>query len=119
MDDDLSTPQALGVLFDLARCLQTYRNQMTHREAAVGPFLMGVNELLTLCRVLGLLQSDLHSSPVIAPEVRERIERLVAARAQARARRDWGEADRMREELVRLGVTLEDTRQGTIWKWKP
>jgi cysteinyl-tRNA synthetase len=119
MDDDLSTPQALGVLFDLARCLQTYRNQMTHREAAVGPFLMGVNELLTLCRVLGLLQSDLHSSPVIAPEVRERIERLVEARAQARARRDWGEADRMREELVRLGVTLEDTRQGTIWKWKP
>jgi len=119
MDDDFNTPQALGVLFDLARCLQTYRNQMAHGEAAAGPFLMGVNELLTLCRVLGLVQLDLHSSPVIAPEVRERIERLVEARAQARARRDWGEADRIREELVRLGVTLEDTRQGTAWKWKP
>jgi len=119
MDDDFNTPQALGVLFDLVRCLQAYRSQMAHGKAAVGPFLMGVNELLTLCRVLGLAQSALRSSPVIPPEVRERVERLVEARAQARARRDWVEADRIRQELVRLGVILEDTRQRTIWKWKP
>ncbi len=119
MDDDFNTPQALGALFDLARCLQAYRSQIAHGEAAVGPFLLGVNELLTLCRVLGLTQSALRSFPVIPPELRERIERLVEARAQARTRRDWVEADRIRQELVRLGVILEDTRQGTIWKWKP
>ncbi len=103
----------------MARCLQAYRSQIAHGEAAVGPFLLGVNELLTLCRVLGLTQSALRSSPVIPPELRERIERLVEARAQARTRRDWVEADRIRQELVRLGVILEDTRQGTSWKWKP
>ena len=119
MDDDFNTPQAVGVLFDLVRVLQTYRSQMAQGEAAVGPFLLGVNELLALCRVLGLAQSPLPSAPVLFPEMRERIERLVEARTQARARRDWVEADRLRQELVRLGVTIEDTRQGTVWKWKP
>ncbi len=118
MDDDFNTPQAIGVLFDLARSLQSYRGEMAHGAVSVGPFLLGVNELLTLCRVLGLAESA-RSSTVIAPEVRERIERLVQTRAAARARRDWVEADRIRQELVRLGVALEDTRQGTVWKWRP
>ena len=40
-------------------------------------------------------------------------------REQARKQRDFAEADRLRDELVRLGVTLKDTRGGTTWTLAP
>jgi cysteinyl-tRNA synthetase len=48
--------------------------------------------------------------------VKARIESLVYLRQEARRQRDFAEADRLREELSRLGVVLEDTRDGTTWK---
>src|SRR5207245_2440368 len=56
MDDDFNTPQALGVLFDLARFLQGVRTQLEQGRVGAGPFLMGVGGLVTLGRVLGLLE---------------------------------------------------------------
>ncbi|HVS29424.1 MAG TPA: cysteine--tRNA ligase, partial [Solirubrobacteraceae bacterium] len=56
MDDDFNTPQALGVLFDLARLLQGARAQADDGRLAAGVLLMGVGELVTLARALGLLE---------------------------------------------------------------
>jgi cysteinyl-tRNA synthetase len=115
MDDDFNTPQALGVLFDLARALYTVRDQVVKDPGSVEALLAGVGELVRLGRVLGLLERRREAMP-LDPELRGRIESLVSRRHAARQRRDFGEADRLRQELSRMGVTLEDTAAGTTWK---
>ena len=115
MDDDFNTPQALGVLFDLARVLHGAREQVAQGTAGAGAFLLGVGELVMLARVLGLLEGA-RKEAVVDPQLKARIESLVYLRQEARRRRDFGEADRLRDELTRLGVLIEDTRDGTTWK---
>jgi cysteinyl-tRNA synthetase len=119
MDDDFNTPQALGVLFDLARFLQGTRTQLEQGRVGAGPFLMGVGELVTLGRVLGLLELGARAPAPVDPQLKARVESLVYLREQARKQRDFAEADRLRDELVRLGVTLKDTRDGTTWTLAP
>ena len=116
MDDDFNTPQALGALFDLARLLHTAREQVAQGVVGAGAFLIGVGELVIIARVLGLLEGAGRRSVAIDPQVKARIESLVYLRQEARRQRDFLEADRLREELSRLGVVLEDTRDGTTWK---
>jgi cysteinyl-tRNA synthetase len=116
MDDDFNTPQALGALFDLARVLYAARDQVAQGAAGAGAFLMGVSELVILARVLGLLEQERRPGPPVDPQLKARIESLVYLRQEARTRRDFAEADRLRDELAAMGVTLEDTREGTSWK---
>jgi cysteinyl-tRNA synthetase len=103
MDDDFGTPEARAALFGLARDLDAYQRDGGDPAA----FAAGVRTLVTLGRALGLFERlpDLAGPP---PE----IERLVAERADARARRDWSRSDALREELLRLGWAVEDTPAG-------
>ena len=116
MDDDFNTPQALGVLFDLARVLNTARDQMTHGAAGAGAFLLGVAELSTLAGVLGLLEGAAREREPVDAQLQARVESLVNRRQEARKQRDFAEADRLRDELTGLGVLMEDTPGGTTWK---
>jgi cysteinyl-tRNA synthetase len=115
MDDDFNTPQALAALFDLTRLLYAERDRVTRTGAAADGFVKGVAELVTLARALGLLEMRARGPVPIEPDVKDRIESLVAQRGDARRRRDFSEADRLRDELQRMGVVLEDTPQGTTW----
>ena len=81
-----------------------------------GAFLMGVGELVMLSQVLGLLEGTGRRPTAIDPQLQARVESLVYLRQEARQQRDFAEADRLRDELTRLGVVLEDTRDGTTWK---
>ena len=115
MDDDFNTPQALGVLFDLARYLQGLRARVEQGEVGAGAFLMGAGELVTLGRTLGLLEPRARAAAPVDRELKARIESLVYLREQARKQRDFAEADRLRDALSELGVILKDTRDGTTW----
>jgi len=116
MDDDFNTPDALAVLFDLAREINRLREtekQQAQLYAAI---------LQYLASILGLLQQDpeqflkLGMQQEIADE--EKINGLIAARNAARAAKNWQEADRIRDELLSIGVSLEDTPTGTDWRRK-
>ena len=107
MDDDFNTPQALGVLFDLARMLSEARDRTSADERAREHFAGGVSELVTLGQVLGLLQRAAEVGGTPADVLR-----LVEDRGQARARRDWRRADQLRDEIQRLGWSVEDTPSG-------
>jgi cysteinyl-tRNA synthetase len=104
MDDDFNTPQALGVLFDFGRALAEARDR---RTGSPGALVAGVAELAQLARVLGLFG---RGAPVAGPGAD--VERLVAARGEARARRDFKRADELRDEIARLGWLVEDTPAG-------
>ncbi|MEI2741624.1 MAG: cysteine--tRNA ligase [Candidatus Competibacter sp.] len=121
MDDDFNTPEALAVLFDLARELNRLRNE--DPEAAV----RSGASLRHLAGLLGLLQSDTESylqaeageASAVDGESHyssERIEALIDERAAARKGRNWSEADRIRAVLQEAGIVLEDSAQGTIWR---
>jgi len=111
MDDDFNTPQALAVLFDLLRLLFGSREQ----GAGAGAFVAGVGRLVELARVLGLLEQSARAKAPIDPQLKARVESLVYLREQARKQHDFAEADRLRDELVALDVTLKDSRDGTTW----
>jgi len=111
MDDDFNTPQALAVLFDLLRLLYASRGE----GAGAGAFVAGVGKLVDLARVLGLLEMGPRAQAAIDPNLKAKVESLVYLREQARKQRDFAEADRLRDELLALNVTLKDSRDGTTW----
>ncbi len=109
MDDDFNTPAALGQLFDLVRGI----NQA--RDAGAGAAALGSaqNVLRELTGVLGLrLDTDRSAQQQVGPF----IELLLQVREELRQAKQWALADRIRERLAELGVTLEDGKDGTTWK---
>ena len=111
MDDDFNTPQALAALFDLAREI--------NRGAEAGSSVAQAREtLLELGReVLGLSFAEREMKP--PPELEARIGGLVRQRDELREKRRFAEADQIRQELTKLGVSLTDTPKGTQWRWIP
>jgi cysteinyl-tRNA synthetase len=112
MDDDFNTPVAMSVLFDLARDINIQRDSDPKKVAALGALLRGLGARL------GILQQDAESwfktTVEGGPDAAE-IERLIAARLAARKAKNFAEADRIRDELLKQGIRLEDKPAGTIW----
>lgn len=113
MDDDFNTPEALAVLFELAHEINRLREQNDLTQALP---LAAILKKLT--SIFGLLQQDpdVYLQGDMAKEQVAQIEALIEARQQARAEKNWAEADRVREQLSALGVVIEDTSQGTSWR---
>ncbi|GHG64271.1 cysteine--tRNA ligase [Alishewanella longhuensis] len=112
MDDDFNTPEALPVLFELAREV----NRFKETEPAKAAELAGLLSLLA--GVLGLLQGDAESflqSGASVDDVAE-IEALIAKRNAARAAKDWPAADAARAELTAKGIIVEDKNGVTSWR---
>ncbi len=105
MDRDFNSPQALAALFDLVRDINRAVDQGANVEEAQ-------QALRELCAVLGFSfeapQLDLTAKPFI--------DLLVDLRTELRKEKQWQLADRVRTSLKELGVALEDTPQGTVWK---
>ncbi|AGY57607.1 cysteine--tRNA ligase [Gloeobacter kilaueensis] len=147
MDDDFNTPQALAVLFDLSKKLITGRNIVVHggnlddsaafacqwrtfkRLAAVlglEPRMVSLSanvnarsgaagDLSITSEAAALLESGALTG-VPAVEIEE-IERIIGLREQARQERNWGEADRLRQQLLDQGIILIDHKdKPTTWR---
>ena len=118
MDDDFNTPRALALIFDEARALNRFFDGKKYRglEKRVTAFRL-------MCDILGLSQQRyfdrkrerwLKKGILTASE----IEMVIARRNSARQEKNWSEADRLRDELQKKGIAIEDTPAGTVWKVK-
>jgi cysteinyl-tRNA synthetase len=119
MDDDFNTPEAIAVLQGLARELNTKRAGGADTRSAG----QVARELRELAGVLGLLRLTPEQWFRAAPGGAtgalsdEEIEARIAARLAARKAKNWAESDRIRDELARAGIVLEDKPDGTtVWR---
>ena len=126
MDDDFNTAQAIAALFDLAREINRAGDEGGSIEEAQET-LRGLSGVLGLCLKEG--QEHIDAAPFAALAVAQGIEvaggdrsaahyieALVERRAELRRARDWAGADEVRSALAELGVVLEDSAQGTVWR---
>ncbi|WP_172152278.1 cysteine--tRNA ligase [Pseudomonas tumuqii] len=113
MDDDFNSPEACAVLFELAREINRLRESDLQAAAGLAA------RLKELAGVLGVLQLEpeafLQAGAAGKVDAAE-VEALIAARLQARAEKNWGESDRIRDQLSAMGVVLEDGKGGTTWR---
>ena len=106
MDEDFGTPEAVAVLFELAA-------EVNRSKSAQ---LAGLLKALGAC--LGLLQAEPQAflQAGAAGVDAAAIEAHIAARAAAKAAKDWVEADRIRNVLLAQGIVLKDSASGTTWE---
>ncbi|MBQ1388993.1 MAG: cysteine--tRNA ligase [Clostridia bacterium] len=114
MDDDLNTANAISVIFELVREINTALSSQPSYK------LLEESEKIfeELTGVLGLVYNEqLETGTDKKDEIdAAKIEEMIAARTQARKSKNWAEADRIRDELKAMNIILEDTPQGVKWK---
>ncbi len=127
MDDDFNTAFAIGLIYDVVRDVNKFLAEVDQKreDAACLILSAAAKSFDNVGRTLGLFTRDpeewfkegrLADNRVTLPV--ERIEELIHLRNEARARKDWAEADRVRKILDDAGVTLYDRADGTVWKPK-
>ncbi len=111
MNDDFNTPVALAGLFELARDINKARETDIHQAAQLGATLRHI------ARVLGLLEQnpDVFLQGDSGVDVSQ-IEQLIVQRTQARENKHWAESDRIRDQLMAMGIVIEDNADGSTWK---
>jgi len=111
MDDDFNTADSIAVIFELVR---EVNGAVAADNSPSKPFAKAcLDAIRELADVLGLLYAR-DADP--ADDLDAQVEALIEARGQARADKNWAEADRIRDELKDMGIVLEDTPQGIKWK---
>lgn len=108
MDDDLNTADALSVIFDLVKDINT--NIITSKDISKKVIKYALDLLNELTRVLGLLYNKNDDTTL-----NDKIKELIEKRTEARNNKDWVTADAIRDELKEMNVVLEDTKQGVKW----
>ena len=104
--DDLNTP---GLIAELNKIVKGYNSSEEERKITK-------EKLILIGSVLGILQDE--SFNKISDELRNQVEDLILKRDKAKRNKDYEAADKIREELLNLGIEIKDTSNGTDWKLK-
>ncbi|MBC7877524.1 MAG: cysteine--tRNA ligase [Anaerolineales bacterium] len=109
MDNDFNTAGAMAALFELTKAINTSRDngatddQLKPAQAA----------FRGLANILGLKLEEKQGSS----EKDAQVNALIAERNEARKQKQWARSDEIRDQLKELGVTIEDSKDGTTWRW--
>ncbi len=112
MNDDFNTPEALPVLFELAKELNRVKDTDTQQAGQLAFVLRSIGEVLGVAQQApeSFLQGGQDDDEVAT------IEALIVKRNEARVNKDWAAADEARDALNALGVVLEDSAGKTTWR---
>ena len=107
MDDDLNTADAITVLFDMAKFINTKIDENSDKDLVNKTFDL----YKSLFDTLGLLAKKKDADVDVA-----NIEALRGKRSEAKKAKDFATADAIRDELAHMGITIKDTREGVKWE---
>ncbi|AGK99920.1 cysteine--tRNA ligase [Desulfoscipio gibsoniae] len=125
MDDDFNTALATGMLFNLAREVNSYlqRSDFPSPAEKIAALQKARQVFLQFNSVLGVFKTSARGEFLLEDEgsekekvVEDLIDLIIEIRQTARQNKDWPTADRMRDRLKELGIVLEDTPGGVRWK---
>ena len=114
LGDDLNTAAGLGAMFDLIRALNILMDNRQVGKGDAPEIIAAFNHFDRVLGILSLRRAEDATPPIPLAD----IEVAMHARQEARRRREFAEADRIRQDLLAKGVILEDGPQGTRWKRK-
>ena len=118
MDDDFNTPEAIAVLQNITREINSAKAAgQEAKAAALGAELRSLGSVLGLAQVDPQVWARLGVTRVEGALTDAAIEERIAARLAARKAKNWAESDRIRDELAKAGVVLEDKPGGTT-SWR-
>ena len=112
MDDDFNVPEALSVLFDLAKTINRLKQSDDIEKAKEL-----AKELVNLSNALGLLEQDPEIFLKSGVDMNEsEVQALIDEREKSRDEGDYSKADEIRDQLLEKNIILEDSREGTFWR---
>jgi len=109
MDDDFNTPLALASLYELVKAINTARDNGAN-DKHLKPAQSMLRELTD---VLGLRLAEKTGSS----DDEAKVLALIEERNEARKNKQWARSDEIRDQLKDMGVTIEDSKDGTKWRW--
>lgn len=108
MDDDLNTADAISVIFELAKFMNTNISDQSSKEFVQ----LNLDIFNELTGVLNIANKSVEEDDSLS----QKVEDLIAKRAQAKKEKNFALADQIRDELAAMGIAIEDTRHGVKWK---
>ena len=112
MDDDFNTAKALSVMFDLAKTIKSTKEEINLRTQAA-------NLLIELGRVLGFFNDiEAKLSYDLGDLSEQLLKILISVRNQVKSDKNWNLSDKIRDDLLKVGIQLLDTKDGTKWEKK-
>jgi len=109
MDNDFNTAGAIAALFEIAKAINTARDNGA-TDVQLKPAQDTFRELTG---VLGLDFAEKKGSS----EQEAQVNALIAERIEARKQKQWARSDQIRDQLKEMGVSIEDSKDGTTWRW--
>ena len=118
MDDDFNTAGALGVIFKFAGEVNQFLAAAQDLSSAEkkGALSQAYKSLVEVCSVLGIYTEVEGASNAQAALAEQLMSLILEIRQNARGRKDWETADKIRDQLDQLNIELQDSRTGTTWK---
>jgi len=107
MDDDFQAQNGITDIYEMIRTLNRYIERPQVSKTVIDYYTTDLEELLSIFGVVEIRDEKL---------LDEEIERLIEERNQARSNKDFSKADKIRDDLKKQGILLEDTPQGVRWK---
>ncbi len=123
MDDDLNTAAGLGLIFDKVKGINRLLDSSPDINNSKLKFSKERDELLSCAKILGLLEEEpskfLNDIAKGSSEIsKDEIEKMIRQREDARKIKNWAEADSIRDNLLNMGIILEDKPDSTVWRFK-
>ena len=114
MDDDFNTSMGQAALFELVRAINTGRD-----AGVTGPFYEAAQRTLhELAGIFGITLDEPVSDAGHDMAAKPFIDLLVEVRGDMRTVKQWAAADKIRNKLKEMGVVMEDTPEGTVWRFE-